>query len=141
VSNNSLHCETQFGLVSTFWRNHGSIALKKTYTIINPAMRVDPQITHKLFNIMNKVDLIEAVHATIGGTKVQAEQAVEKFIESIIASLKKGEEVSIAGLGIFSAKERKARTARNPRTGEAIQVPAMRVPKFRAAKGLKDAVK
>lgn len=90
---------------------------------------------------MNKVDLIEAVHATIGGTKVQAEQAVEKIIESIVNSLKKGEEVSIAGLGIFSAKERKARTARNPRTGEAIQVPAMRVPKFRAAKGLKDAVK
>ena len=90
---------------------------------------------------MNKVDLIEAVHATIGGTKVQAEQAVEKIIESIIDSLKKGEEVSVAGLGIFSAKERKARTARNPRTGEAIQVPAMRVPKFRAAKGLKDAVK
>ena len=90
---------------------------------------------------MNKVDLIEAVHGVIGGTKVQAEQAVEKFIESIIGSLKKGEEVSIAGLGIFSAKERKARTARNPRTGEAIQVPAMRVPKFRAAKGLKDAVK
>lgn len=90
---------------------------------------------------MNKVDLVEAVHATIGGTKVQAEQAVEKIIESIINSLKKGEEVSIAGLGIFSAKERKARTARNPRTGESIEVPAMRVPKFRAAKGLKDAVK
>ena len=90
---------------------------------------------------MNKVDLVEAVHATIGGTKVQAEQAVEKIIESITNSLKKGEEVSIAGLGIFSAKERKARTARNPRTGESIEVPAMRVPKFRAAKGLKDAVK
>ena len=90
---------------------------------------------------MNKVDLVEAVHATIGGTKVQAEQAVEKIIETITGSLKKGEEVSIAGLGIISAKERKARTARNPRTGEAIEVPAMRVPKFRAAKGLKDAVK
>ena len=90
---------------------------------------------------MNKVDLIEAVHATIGGTKVQAEQAVEKIIESIINALKSGQEVSIAGLGIFSAKERKARTARNPRTGEAIKVPAMKVPKFRAAKALKDAVK
>ncbi|MCK5592363.1 MAG: HU family DNA-binding protein, partial [Candidatus Pacebacteria bacterium] len=49
--------------------------------------------------------------------------------------------VSIAGLGIFSVKERAARTARNPRTGEAIQVPAMTVPKFRAAKALKEAVK
>jgi len=61
---------------------------------------------------MNKVDLIEAVHGVIGGTKVQAEQAVEKIIESIIGALKSGQEVSIAGLGIFSAKERKARTAR-----------------------------
>jgi len=55
--------------------------------------------------------------------------------------LKEGNDVSIAGLGIFSAKMRNARTARNPRTGESIEVPAMRVPKFRAAKALKDAVK
>jgi len=58
-----------------------------------------------------------------------------------LLDLKSGEEVSIAGLGIFSAKVRNARTARNPRTGEAIEVPAMRVPKFRPAKALKDAVK
>jgi len=50
-------------------------------------------------------------------------------------------EVSIAGLGIFSTKQRAARVARNPRTGESVNVPAMRVPKFRAAKALKDAVK
>ena len=90
---------------------------------------------------MNKQGIIEAVHGVIGGTKVQAEQAVEKVIESIIETLKKGEEVSIAGVGIFSVKMRAAREARNPRTGEAIQVPAMKVPKFRAAKALKDAVK
>ncbi|HEY4524300.1 MAG: HU family DNA-binding protein [Patescibacteria group bacterium] len=90
---------------------------------------------------MNKQSLIDAVHEKIGGTKVQAEQAVDTFIESIVNSLKKGDEVSIAGLGIFSTKQRAARTARNPRTGESIQVAAMKVPKFRAAKALKDAVK
>ncbi|MCR4334419.1 MAG: HU family DNA-binding protein [Patescibacteria group bacterium] len=90
---------------------------------------------------MNKQGIIEAVHTVIGGTKVQAEQAVEKVVSSIIDTLKRGEEVSIAGIGIFSVKMRAAREARNPRTGEAISVPAMKVPKFRAAKALKDAVK
>ncbi len=90
---------------------------------------------------MNKAAIAEAVHGILGGTKVQAEQAVETMINSIIDSLKKGEEVSIAGLGIFSVKQRAARQARNPRTGESINVPAMKVPKFRAAKALKDAVK
>jgi DNA-binding protein HU-beta len=90
---------------------------------------------------MNKQSIVDAVHAKLGGTKVQAEMAVETMIESIMSSLKKGDEVSIAGLGIFSVKTRAARTARNPRTGESLQVKAMRVPKFRAAKALKDAVK
>ncbi|NDE68152.1 HU family DNA-binding protein [bacterium] len=90
---------------------------------------------------MNKVAIVDAVHAVLGGTKVQAEQAVEAMLNAIIGSLKKGDEVSIAGLGIFSVKLRAAREARNPRTGEAIKVPAMKVPKFRAAKALKDAVK
>lgn len=90
---------------------------------------------------MNKQALIEAVHETLGDTKASAERAVDTVFNSIVETIKKGEEVSIAGFGIFSAKERAARTARNPRTGETIQVPAMRVPKFRAAKALKDAVK
>ena len=90
---------------------------------------------------MNKADLITKVHEELDVTKADAERAVETVIDSIVDSLKAGQEVSIAGLGIFSAKMRDARTARNPRTGEAIQVPAMRVPKFRAAKALKEAVK
>jgi len=90
---------------------------------------------------MNKVAIVEAVHAKLGGTKVQAEEVVDVVIDSIVSSLKKGGEVSIAGLGIFSTKVRAARQARNPRTGEAISVPSMRVPKFRAAKALKEAVK
>lgn len=90
---------------------------------------------------MNKASIVEAVHGKLGGTKVQAEQAVEVVIETIVTTLKGGGEVSIAGLGIFSTKTRAARQARNPRTGATIQVAAMRVPKFRAAKALKDAVK
>lgn len=81
------------------------------------------------------------MHSVLGTTKVQAEQVVDKVIETIIGSLKKGEEVSIAGLGIFSVKQRAARQARNPRTGATVQVAAMKVPKFRAAKALKEAVK
>lgn len=90
---------------------------------------------------MNKQEIVEAVHSKLGGTKVQAESVVDCVIESIVNTLKKGEQVSIAGLGIFAVKKRAARTARNPRTGETVQVKAMNVPKFRAAKALKDAVK
>ena len=90
---------------------------------------------------MNKADLIDKIHEVVGGTRADAERAVETMIDAIAASLKKGKEVSIAGLGIFSTKTRNARTGRNPRTGETIDIPAMRVPKFRAAKALKDAVK
>lgn len=90
---------------------------------------------------MNKADIIDKVHETVGGTRANAERAVEIAIDSIVDSLKQGKEVSIAGLGIFSSKTRNARVGRNPRTGESIDIPAMRVPKFRAAKALKDAVK
>jgi DNA-binding protein HU-beta len=90
---------------------------------------------------MNKADLVNEVHAKLGGTKTQAEDVVETILGSIVNTLKKGGEVSIAGLGIFSTKQRAARQARNPRTGATVQVSAMRVPKFRAAKALKEAVK
>jgi DNA-binding protein HU-beta len=89
----------------------------------------------------NKTDLIDRVHQTIGCTKADAERAVEAVIAMITETLKKGEEVSVAGLGIFEAKTRAGRTGRNPRTGETIQIKSMRVPKFRASKTLKDAVK
>jgi DNA-binding protein HU-beta len=91
--------------------------------------------------MINKQALAELVHEKIGGTKVQAEEVVQSIIDTIIDTLKTGEEVSIAGLGIFSVKDRPARMARNPKTGEAVQVAATKVPKFRAAKALKDAVK
>ena len=90
---------------------------------------------------VNKSGLVDKVHQALQGTKVEAEKAVDTVVDSIIETLKSGNEVSIAGLGIFSTKMRAARQARNPRTGDPIQVPAMRVPKFRAAKALKEAVR
>lgn len=89
---------------------------------------------------MNKQALADWVHGKIGGTKVQAEEVVDGLFDAIIGTLKKGGEVSIAGFGIFSVKQRAARMARNPKTGEQVKVAAKRVPKFRPAKGLKESV-
>ena len=90
---------------------------------------------------MNKADIVDKVHNVLGSTKADAERAVETMITSIVHGLKSGEEVSIAGLGIFATKARPAREGRNPRTGESIHINATRTAKFRAAKALKDAVK
>ena len=89
---------------------------------------------------MNKQALAEMVQGKLGGTKVQAEEVVDGLFEAIVSTMKKGGEVSIAGFGIFSVKGRAARMARNPKTGEQVKVAAKKVPKFRPAKGLKDAV-
>jgi len=95
---------------------------------------------------MNKAELAQKVwdlHSKKGVevSKKHAEEVVDFVFDTIADTMKRGDEVSIAGFGSFVVKNRKARQARNPRTGEAISVPAMRVPKFRAAKALKEAVK
>jgi DNA-binding protein HU-beta len=90
---------------------------------------------------MNKADIISAVHEVLGSTKADAERVVDTVFNSIEGAMKDGDSVSVAGFGIFEAKLRAKREARNPRTGETVTVPAMRVPKFRAAKALKDSVK
>ncbi len=90
---------------------------------------------------MNKVDIINKVHEVLGGTKADAERAVDTVFSSIEGAMKAGDQVSVAGFGIFEAKMRAAREARNPRTGETVKVAAMRVPKFRASKTLKDSLK
>lgn len=87
------------------------------------------------------MDIVEKVAQTINCTKADAERAVEAMIDMITQTLKSGGEVSVAGLGIFEAKMRQGRMGRNPRTGASIQIKAMRVPKFRASKTLKDALK
>lgn len=89
---------------------------------------------------MNKASLVEVIQGVTNGTKSGAEEIMEALLDAIVKALKKGEEVSIAGLGGFSTKTRKARTARNPKTGAPVQVPATRVVKFRVAKALKDIV-
>ena len=71
---------------------------------------------------------------------MQAEEIVDGLFGAIIDTLKRGGEVSIAGFGIFSVKQRAARMARNPKTGAQVKVEAKKVPKFRAAKGLKDSI-
>ncbi len=88
---------------------------------------------------MTKADLVAKVAET-GMTKKQAAATVDCVIESIKKSLAKGESVRLVGFGTFSVKERKARTGRNPRTGEPLKIAAKTVPTFSAGKALKDAV-
>lgn len=89
---------------------------------------------------MNKTELIAAAAERAGLTKKDAERALNAAIDAITASLVAGEKVQIAGFGSFEAKNREARTGRNPHTKETIQIPATRVPAFKASKTLKDAV-
>ena len=89
---------------------------------------------------MNKQDLISAVADSSGLTKAEAGKAVEGVFDSITAALKKGDEVRLVGFGTFSVSKRKASTGRNPRTGETMAIKASAQPKFKAGKGLKDAV-
>lgn len=89
---------------------------------------------------MNKNELIDAVAAATGLTKADAEKALEAVFGSIGDALKKGLEVRLVGFGTFSVTKRAASEGRNPRTGEKIQIPASKLPKFRAGKGLKEAV-
>ena len=89
---------------------------------------------------MNKTELIAAVAAKTGLTKKDAEKVVNATIDSITESLVKGDKVNVSGFGIFEVKAREARVGRNPRTKETIQIPATKLPAFKAAKALKDAV-
>ena len=94
---------------------------------------------------MNKSDLVDALANQTGMTKADASRAIDAIFapdKGIIAkSLKKGGRIQITGFGTFEAKKRKARTGRNPRTGETIKIKATKSPSFRAGKGLKDGIK
>lgn len=89
---------------------------------------------------MNKTELVAAVAERSGLTKKDAERVVSATFETITAELMKGEKVQISGFGIFEVKAREARVGRNPRTKEAIEIPASKVPAFKASKTLKDTV-
>ncbi len=91
---------------------------------------------------MNKAELAEKLAAKIGLSKKQAEDALNTFTDLVTEALKAGGEVTLTGFGTFSAKHRSARTGVNPQNpSEKIQIPAVTVPKFKAGKALKDALK
>ena len=89
---------------------------------------------------MNKAELIADVAEKAGLSKKDSEKAVNAALESITASLQAGEKVQLVGFGVFDVKERGVRIGRNPKTKEEIEIPASRVPQFKAGKVLKEAV-
>ena len=89
----------------------------------------------------NKADLIEGVASKTELTKKDATAAVEALFDVVTETLADGERVQVIGFGSFEVRERASRKGRNPQTGEEIEIPATKVPAFKAGKGLKDAVK
>ena len=89
---------------------------------------------------MNKTELIAAVAQNSGVSKKDAERVVNAAIDTITATLAAGEQVQLSGFGIFEVKDRDARVGRNPHTRETIEIPATRIPAFKASKALKDIV-
>ncbi len=89
---------------------------------------------------MKKNELIEKMSNDAGISKVAAEKALAAFTDSVKGTLKKGDKLTLVGFGTFSTSKRSARTGRNPKTGETIQIKASTVAKFKAGKALKDAV-
>ena len=89
---------------------------------------------------MNKDDLIAKVANSVGVSKTDAAKSVDAVFSNITSSLKGGNDVRLVGFGTFVVSNRAATTGRNPRTGESIQIPAKKVPKFRAGKALKETV-
>src|SRR5690606_37644366 len=89
---------------------------------------------------MNKSELVEAVASATNSSKAEAQANVDAVIDAITDALKKGDKVSLTGFGTFEVRNRAARTARNPQTGETIQVKASKAPAFKAGKGLKHGV-
>lgn len=89
---------------------------------------------------MNKTELVAVVAAKTGMTKKDAERALSATFEAVTESLVKGDKVQVSGFGTFEVKDREARVGRNPRTKESIEIPATRLPVFKASKALKDTV-
>lgn len=89
---------------------------------------------------MNKTELIEHIAAKSDISKAAATRALASLIEAVTKTLKKGDTVTLVGFGTFGVTKRAARTGRNPRTGATLKIKAAKVPKFKAGKGLKDAL-
>jgi DNA-binding protein HU-beta len=89
---------------------------------------------------VNKAELVEHIAQQAEISRLAAERVVDALVGAVKANLRKGQPVTLVGFGTFYAGSRAARTGRNPRTGEAVQIGAARVPRFRAGKALKDAI-
>jgi DNA-binding protein HU-beta len=89
---------------------------------------------------MTKSDLIERLAGKADLTRPRAEELLDFLLNDVTEALKKGEKVNISGFGTFTVSNRKARTGRNPKTGEPIEIPASRSAKFKAGKTLKEAL-
>ena len=85
---------------------------------------------------MNKAELVDKLSKDASLTKVQANEALDSFTNSVVGALKKGDRVTLVGFGTFSVSERSARNGRNPQTGEVIKIKARKVAKFKAGKEL-----
>jgi len=90
---------------------------------------------------VNKKELIEKMADKAGLKKTEAEKALKAFEESVVDTLKNGDKVTLVGFGTFAVSERKARKGRNPQTGQEINIPAKKAPKFVPGKLFKDSVK
>ena len=89
---------------------------------------------------MNKAELVGKIAKDTGYTKAGTEEILNSFISNVKTSLKKGQDVTLVGFGTWTVAKRKARSGRNPQTGQTMRIPAKKVPKFRAGKALKEAV-
>ncbi|WP_282184083.1 HU family DNA-binding protein [Azospirillum brasilense] len=105
-----------------------------------PRTRENPHARRRQEFRMNQAELIETIATNAGIRKSDAAKVVQSVFEGISSALARGEEVRLAGFGIFEVAERAAREGRNPRTGEAVQIAASKAPRFKPAKQLRDVV-
>lgn len=89
---------------------------------------------------MTKTELVNSMAEKAGLSKADTEKALKAFVDTVTDAMKSNDKISLVGFGTFSVGERAARTGKNPQTGAALQIPAAKVPKFKAGKALKDAV-
>lgn len=89
---------------------------------------------------MTKAELVDSLASKVSLPRPRAEEIVNVFLDDVTEALRRGEKVNISGFGTFTVSDRKARTGRNPKTGEPIDIPASRSAKFKPGKNLKDAL-
>jgi DNA-binding protein HU-beta len=117
-----------------------SLTFRRFFVITLKGIAEKPAVQYLGGLLMNKKELIAVVATKADVTKKDAEAVVNAFVEAVTAELKKGEKVQLVGFGTFEVSKRKARTGRNPQSGENIKIKASKAPKFKAGKALKDAV-